>query len=63
MYLLTYKFKMCYFYPHSPTHPPSIFLPINTLGRYLPNPTYMATPTYLVDTPIDPQQSKTMRKE
>jgi len=54
---------MCYSHPHPPTHPPSIFLPINTLGRYLPNPTYMATPTCMVDTPIDPQQSKTMRKE
>jgi len=45
---------MCYFHPYPPNHP--------TLGRYLPNPTYMAKPTYLVVIPIDPQQSKTTRK-
>ncbi len=46
---------------HPPTHPsiylptcPSTFLPINTLSRYLPNFTYMATPTNMVATPIDP---------
>jgi hypothetical protein len=33
--------------------PPS-YLPTNTLGRYLSNLTYMATPTYLVASPIDP---------
>ncbi len=42
-----------------PTYPPpSIYLPTNTLGRYLPNPTYMATPTYLVGIPIDPPTIK-----
>ncbi len=47
---------------HPPTYPLSIylptclptFLPTNTLSTYLPNSTYMATPTYLVATPIDP---------
>ncbi len=39
-----------------PTHLPTpIFLPTNALGRYLSNPTYMVTPTYLVSIPIDPQ--------
>jgi hypothetical protein len=47
IYLLTYKFKMHYCHPHPPSHPPSIFLPTNILGRYLPNPTYMVTPTYM----------------
>jgi hypothetical protein len=42
---------------------PSTFLPTNTLSRYLPNPTYMATPTYMVAIPIDPQQSTMIRKE
>jgi hypothetical protein len=47
-----------------PTYPlPSVYLPTNILGRYLPNPTYMATHTYLVGTPIDLQWSKMMRKE
>jgi hypothetical protein len=63
IYLLTYKFKMCYSHLHTCTHPPSIylltclstFLPTNTLSRYLPNPTYMATPTYMVAIPINPQ--------
>jgi hypothetical protein len=54
---------MCFSHPHPPTHPLSIFLPTNTLGRYLPNPTYTATLTYLVGTPIDPQWSKIIRKE
>jgi hypothetical protein len=49
---------MCYSHPHPPSHPPSIFLPTNILGRYLPNPAYMATPTYLVGTPIDPPMVK-----
>ncbi len=57
---------MCYSHPHPsiylPTYP-STFLPTNSLGRYLPNPTYMATPTYLVATPIDPEPSKMMKKE
>jgi hypothetical protein len=43
IYLLTYKFKMCYF------HLPWTYI----LNRYLPNPTYMATPT-LVAIAIDP---------
>jgi hypothetical protein len=37
-----------------PTHPPTHLttdLPTNTLSRYLPNPTYMATPTYMVAKP------------
>jgi hypothetical protein len=63
IYLLTYKFKICYSHSHPHTHPVSIFLPTNTLGRYLPNPSYMVTPIYLVETPIDPQRSKTMRKK
>ncbi len=45
---------MCYFHPHLPT---------NTLSRYLSNPTYMATPTYMVATPIDPQQLTTIKKK
>jgi hypothetical protein len=58
--------------PTYPTPPPpsiylptchSTFLPINTLNRYLPNPTYMATPTYIVATPIELQQLTMMRKE
>jgi hypothetical protein len=60
--LLTYQVKMCYSHPRPPTCP-SIVLPTNTLSRYLPNPTYMATPTYMVAIPIDPQQSTMMRKE
>ncbi len=47
---------------HLLTHPsiylptcPSTFLPTNILDRYLSNPTYMATPTYLVAIPTDPQ--------
>jgi hypothetical protein len=62
---------MCYFHLHPPTHPPSIylptcpstFLPTNTLSRYLPNLTHMATPTYMVATPIDLQHLTMMRKE
>jgi hypothetical protein len=42
---------------------PSTFLPTNTLSRYLPNPTYMATPTYVVATPIVFQLSTTMKKD
>ncbi len=53
IYLLTYKFKMCYSHLDPPTHPPTD-LPTNTLSRYLPNPTYMATPTYMVATAIEP---------
>ncbi len=34
------------------TYLPFYFL-INSLSRYLPNPTYMATPTYLIVTPIN----------
>jgi hypothetical protein len=48
--------------PHLPTRP-TTNLPTNTLSRYLPNPTYLVTPTYMVATTIDPQRSKTMRKE
>jgi len=44
-------------------NPLSIYLPTNTLSRYVPNPTYMVTPTYMVATPIDPQWLTTMRKE
>jgi len=62
MYLLTYKLKMCYSHPHPPTHPSTI-LPTNTLRKYLPNPTYMSTPNYMVVTTIDPQQLTMMRKE
>ncbi len=62
IYLPTYKFKMCYSHPHPPTRP-TTDLPTNTLRRYLPNPTYMATPTYMVAIAIDPQLSITMRKE
>jgi hypothetical protein len=62
IYLLTYKFKMWYSHPHPPTCL-TTDLPINILSRYLPNPTYMATPTYTVPTAIDPQWSTTMRKE
>jgi hypothetical protein len=52
-YLFTYQFKMCYSHPHSPTRP-TTNLPTNILNGYLPNPTYMATPTHLVGSPIDP---------
>jgi hypothetical protein len=62
IYLLTYKFKMCYPHPHSTTHPQSIYLSTNTLSRYLPIPNYMATPTYLVGTLTNSQQLKMMRK-
>jgi hypothetical protein len=62
IYPLAYKFKMSYFHPHPPIHP-TIDLPTNTLNRYLPNPTYMATPTCMIATTIDPQQSTIMRKE
>jgi len=53
---------MYYFHPHPPTHP-TTNLPTNTLSKYLSNPTYMATTTYMVATIIDPQQSTTMKKE
>ncbi len=62
IYLLTYKFKMCYFHPHPPNHP-TTNLHTNTLNRFLPNPTYMATPTYMVAIAIHPQWSPTMRKK
>ncbi len=62
IYLVTYKFKMCYSHPHPSTHP-TTNLPTNTLSRYLPNPTYITTPIYMVATTIDPKQSTTMRKE
>jgi len=62
IYLLTYKFKMCYSHPHPPTHPTTDLL-TNTLSRYLPNLTYMATPTFMVASAIDPQWSTTMIKE
>jgi hypothetical protein len=39
---------------HLPALPPT-YLPTNTLRRYLPNLTYMATPTYMVAIAIDPQ--------
>jgi hypothetical protein len=42
---------------------PSIFLSTNILSKYLLNPTYMATPTYMVATPIDHQWLATMRKK
>jgi len=58
IYLLTYEFKMCYFDSHPPSHPPSICIPTNTLSRYLQNPTYMATPTDLISTLIDPLMVK-----
>jgi hypothetical protein len=53
---------MCYSHPHPSTHP-TTNLPTNTLSRYLPNPTYITTPIYMVATTIDPKQSTTMRKE
>jgi hypothetical protein len=62
VYLLTYKFKMCYFHPHPPTHP-TTNLHTNTLNILLPNPTYMATPTYMVAIAIHPQWLTTMRKK
>ncbi len=71
--LLTYIFKLkVYSSPSTyspinfkcatliPTHLPTphlFFLPTNTIGRYLPNPTYLTKPTYLVGTPIDSQRS------
>ncbi len=48
---------MCYFHVH-----PSIYLS-TYLPFYLPNATYMATPTYFVATPIDPKQLIMMRKK
>jgi hypothetical protein len=54
---MTQKLVLWELHPRSiyiPTFP-STFLPINTLSRYLPNPTYMATPTYTVATLIDTQ--------
>jgi hypothetical protein len=45
-HLLTYKLKLCYSHPHPPTHP-TTDLPTNTSSRFLPNPTYMVTPTYV----------------
>jgi hypothetical protein len=62
IYLLTYKFKMWYNHPHPPTRH-NIDLPTNTLHRYPLNPTYMATPTYMVAIVINPQQSIMMKKE
>ncbi len=53
IYLLTYKFKMCYSHPHPPTHPITD-LPTNTLSMYLSNPAYMVIPTYMVAIAIDP---------
>jgi hypothetical protein len=35
-----------------PTYP-STFLHTNSLGRYLPNPTYMVAPTHMVAIAID----------
>jgi hypothetical protein len=32
---------------------PCTFLPINPLGKYILNPTYMARPNYLVNTPTN----------
>jgi len=43
---------MCYFHPHPLTHFTTNLL-TNTLSWYLPNPTYMATPTYLFGNPIN----------
>jgi hypothetical protein len=47
IYLLTYKFKMCYSSPPTPTSIhlptcPSIFLPSNILSRYLSNPSHFS---------------------
>jgi len=53
---------MCYSHPHLPTCP-TTDLSTNTLNMYLPNPTYMATPTYMVAIGIDPRQSTTVKKE
>ncbi len=39
---------------YPPTTRPTTNLPTNILSRYLPNSTYMATPTYVVATIIDP---------
>ncbi len=60
-YLLTYTLKMCYSHPHHVLTHPSIYLPAHPftfvrtspLGKYLPDPTYMAAPPYLVATPTD----------
>jgi hypothetical protein len=47
---------------YSPIHLKCVIListhlpPTNTLSKYLPNPIYMARPTYMVATPIKPQQ-------
>jgi hypothetical protein len=49
---------MNYSLPH-----PITDLPTNTLSKYLPNPTYMTAPTYMVAIAIDPYRSTTMRKE
>ncbi len=48
-----------------PTYLPTLptVLPTKTLNRYLPNPTYMATPIYIIAIAINPQWSTMMRKE
>jgi len=47
IYLLTYKFKMCYSHPHPPTRPSTV-LPTNTLSRcYQTPPTWLHLPTWL----------------
>jgi hypothetical protein len=61
-----------YSHLHPPTPPPiqsiyiptcpSTFLLTNILSRYLPNPTYMATPTYVVASPIDPNNWQRWKK-
>lgn len=33
--------------------PPAPFLPTSTLGKYLPNPTYLTTLTYFLINPSD----------
>jgi hypothetical protein len=53
---------MCYSHPHPPTCPFTI-LPTNILNNYLPKPIYMATPTYTIVNPINPQWSTRMRNE
>jgi hypothetical protein len=60
IYLFTYKFKMCYSHPHPPTCP-TIDLPTNTLNRYLPNPTCMATPTYMESSLYSKRKNTTIK--
>jgi hypothetical protein len=41
---------------------PSTFLLTSLLGRYLPSPTYLVAPTYMIVTPIDPTIAKNDEK-